>query len=313
MCRKLLLCFLSGLLLFVLGGCNIPDRTEVASPVPALDVKPTIQSVTLPVEPSLEPTLIPATTIPTGVFTLSILVDMSSEPVSREQAQTVVDEAGMILQGLTNFTLQIVDFREVPGGSSMEKILQDYIADPAYVPSNGIIIFSYGDDGTAKLYGGYAFPYPGREGYVNQFVAQSATVNDLYVGVIHFGHQFARCGYGDSQTPISAVALKGECFNQAGTACVEKYGYSMCSNAVDRVSASTPTYFTSATFVHEIMHPFGLAGVQDHYWTPECTTKMADGTSQRAYNSQFFDPTEADDYVNMCPYVFDLFMKSYQP
>ncbi|MBK9926216.1 MAG: hypothetical protein IPP66_13100 [Anaerolineales bacterium] len=252
MCRKLLLCFLSGLLLFVLGGCNIPDRTEVASPVPALDVKPTIQSVTLPVEPSLEPTLIPATTIPTGVFTLSILVDMSSEPVSREQAQTVVDEAGMILQGLTNFTLQIVDFREVPGGSSMEKILQDYIADPAYVPSNGIIIFSYGDDGTAKLYGGYAFPYPGREGYVNQFVAQSATVNDLYVGVIHFGHQFARCGYGDSQTPISAVALKGECFNQAGTACVEnmvircaQMRWIVSARALQRISRLPPLFTRS--------------------------------------------------------------------
>jgi hypothetical protein len=233
--------------------------------------------------------------------------------VTREQAQTIVEEASGILFRLTGFKPEMIDFQEVSNGGTTHAIVQEYLESALTAIPDGVILFSFGDDGMAKMYGGYSFTSPGPAGYVSHFVSPYADENVIYVGVIHFGHRYARCGYGDSETPISNVSVDGECRNQPGTACVEKFGYSMCSDAVDDLYASTPTYFASDSFVHEIMHPFGPNGNQDHYGTLECTAAMQSGISTRPYQADPFNAEEADFYTNMCPFVFDNFVNSYRP
>lgn len=283
-----------------IAGSAAPTPAPLPSP-PVTDPAPT-QSLSPATAPEAE-----------DIFTLAVLVDLTSEPVTREQAHTLVDEASRILFGLTGFKLEMIDFQEFSSGEATAGIVREYLKSvPAVIP-NGIVLFSFGDDGRAKLYGGYAYTLPGPTGYVNQFVSPYAHENDMYVGVIHFSHRFARCGYGDSETPVSDVSIDGECRNQPGTACVEKFGYSMCSNLVDDLYASTPTYMASSSFVHEIMHPFGPSGNQDHYWTPECTAAMRSGISLRPYQADSFNLEESAFYTNMCPFVFDNFVNSYGP
>jgi hypothetical protein len=309
MMKKYLKLIFSLKIIFLISACNVPVSESVTTVPQSI---PTLQTVPQPTNtftPSPEPT---ATNAPAGIFKLVVLVDTSAEPVTREQAQIIIDESSQILYRLTNFVFEMVDFREVQGGD-MRAIADAYLSDPMHVASNGIIIFSYGDDDTAKLYGGYAFTRPGPTGFINQFVAPNSLPNVMYVGVSHFGHRYSQCGYGDSETPISNVSIGGECRGVEGVACVEKFGYQMCSTAVDNLTASTPTYFTSQVFVHEIMHPFGKSTVKDHYFTAECTEIMASGISTRKYTSSEFISAESQFYTNMCPYVFDNFINSYNP
>lgn len=312
---KLKIFFLIVSCCFLMTACNLPSNaapTEVfteEAPTASMDVLPTGTTVLETAIPAMTNTA--ASAPARGVFTLSILVDTTSEPVTREQAQVLVDEASAIFERLTGFTLEMVDFREYNSG--MSSILGNYFNDPAYVRSDGIIIFSYGDNGDARLYGGYAFEVPGPSGFVSRFNSPYTDPNSVYVSVVHFSHRFAVCGYGGNEEPISDVSVGGECFNQPGTACVEKYGYQMCSTAVDDLYASTQTYMASSTFVHEIMHSFGESGAEDHYFTPQCTEKMKNGISQRPYQSEYFDRVEGNLYVQMCPYVFDVFASSYRP
>lgn len=279
-------------------GCNLP-----------------VAITSTPLSATQPPTVPPTATQPPirGVFSVAVLVDLDSEPVTQTQAQTVVDEASTILFTLTGVTFEMVDFREMHNLSGMDGIVAEYInGNPATIP-DGILLFSFGDGNTASIYGGYSITYTVPDSFQNAFPSQYAPAGSIYVGVMHFNHRFARCGYGDSDTPVSDVSIDGECRNQPGTSCVQKYGYQICSTSVDDLYASTPTYFLSASFVHEMMHPFGPSGNLDHYWTDECTATMTTGVSQRPYNSVTFDRHEGDLYVNMCPYVFDNFVYSYQP
>jgi hypothetical protein len=245
-----------------------------------------------------------------GVFTLAVLVDLDSEPVSREQAQVVVNEASQILKGLTGFTLEMIDFREVSNAANTNSIIADYINSNPIVIPNGFVIFSYGDDDFAKSRGGYAIAYT-VPGFRNTFVSPQIAPGTLIGAVLHYSHRYAKCGYGDSDTMISSVSIDGECRNQAGIACVEKFDYLMCINAVNNLYASTRTYMTSSSLVHEIMHSFGLYGNQDHSSTTECNAEMAKGTSQRPYSSGDLDSSQF--YCGMCPYIYDIFVNSYQP
>jgi hypothetical protein len=282
-------------------ACDIGATAPTLAPLPS---QPTLdQTPTEIISPTATSVPVTATSKATGIFTLAVLVDLTSEPVTREQAQTHVEEASEILFGLTGFKFEMIDFREISSSGTTDAILREYLTSAPVVLPNGIILFSFGDDDRAKLYGGYAYTLPGPTGYVNHFVSPYAHENDIYVGIIHFGHRFGRCGYGDSETPISNVSIDGECRNQPGTVCVEKYGYSMCSNLVDVLYASTPTYMTSTGFVHEIMHPFGPNGNQDHYWTAECTATMRSGISTRPYQADVFNSEESEFYTNMCPFV----------
>lgn len=306
------------LVLILTFACTLGSTAPTQTPLLSISARDRARTPTarIPLTPA---TLVRFTRTPTSTpppertFTISVLVDLTSEPVTREQAQVITKEASGILFGLTGFKLAMIDFQEFSTGTP-DEMVRNYLASrpPSTIP-NGVILFSFGAGGMARLYGGYSYVVSGPGTYANQFVSPYAHENDIYIGVIHFSHHYGICGYGDSETPISEVSIDGECRNQPGTACVEKFGYSMCSNVVDDLYASTPTYMASSSFVHEFMHPFGSNLAQDHYFSPECTATMLSGISARPYQSESFNKAEADFYVNMCPFVFDNFVNSYRP
>lgn len=300
-------------------ACNLPGATtlpETQPPPEPLEI-PTGESTSSGPAAELD-TAVPATDVsiePLGVFTLAVIVDTSSELVTRLQAQSVVDDASAILQEHTGFAFTMVDFVEMTPSGQVSTLGSNYIAsrNAADLP-NGIIIFSFGDGDLARTHGGYFITLPGPTGYINEFVSPTFGSDQAYVAINHFSHRYAGCGYGSStaETPVQNTSFNGECRNQDGVACVEHNGYSMCASAVDNLYASTPTYFAASTIVHEFLHPFGPSGVDDHYYTPGCNQAMAEEASLRPY-SETFSLEEAEYYNGLCPYVYDNFVFGYSP
>jgi hypothetical protein len=224
-----------------------------------------------------------------------------------EQAEAVNAEASNILYGLTGFGIDMVDFAEDSSGATAESMGQAYLAQHADSPPNGLIIYSFGDDNDrAKLFGGYSqwIHVPGS--FTNSFVSPLHGSHEVYVAVIHFSHKYAACGYAGTDSIQSAVSSNGECRGVDGVACVPFNNYQICEDAVDHLYASTPTYFTATSVVHEFMHPFGPAGIDDHYGTAECNKAMN-------WPAYYFDFNYAQRYNGICPYIYDLFVDSYQP
>jgi hypothetical protein len=302
---------------FALAAAALACTVPLATPTPTIGI--TLPDVSVSVIPPPElVTIVPdggASSGPLGVFELAVIVDTSSEPVSQPQAQAVVDDASAILLELTGFVFSMVDYVQMAPTGTVSGLGSDYIAalSAADLP-NGIIIFSYGDGGDARLFGGYSLTLRGPSGYANEFVSPAVGGGSIYVAINHFSHRYAACGYGSPEldTPLQDTSLGGECRNQPGMACVDYNGYSMCSDATGNLYASTPTYFAASTIVHEMLHPFGPSGVDDHYATPGCNTAMASGVSSRPYSTAF-DLAEAEYYNGLCPYVYDNLVSGYMP
>ena len=284
------------------------------TPAPA-DAIPTGLPSSGPSAAPADATPLPMTGVPTAtqaaapsnrVFTVAVIVDLQSETVRRDQAQAVIGEASRFLRPLTSFDLVMTDFVEDGGGGSTNEIAGRYVSSHAGALPNGLVVFSFGDAGQAKLLGGYSFTLAGSEGFRNAFSSPVTGSGHIYVAVVHFGHKYAACGYGGSDAVQSKTSLDGECRNQPGTACVQHNGFSMCSDSVAHLYASTPTYFVSSTIVHELLHSFSPGGDRDHYSTAECNTRMG-------YPAEFFDLQEAQYHNGLCPYVYEDFVNSYQP
>jgi hypothetical protein len=256
----------------------------------------------------MPPTVTPSTLASTGVFQISVIVDLSSEPVPADALQIALEEANAILLERTGFTFSLIEVVErFPEGSRL--LLADQYLDTTTSPiPNGIVILSFGDDDRARTYGGYSTWIAGPEGFHNAFVSPVAGDRHVYLAFLHWGHRYARCGYGDSETPTSATSIDGECRNQPGSACTMHNGYSMCSTMVDDLYASTPTYFVAANIVHEFMHPFGVNGAYDHYGTEDCQSAMGWTPANWTFSNE-----QALIYVGMCPNVFDRFVAGYRP
>jgi hypothetical protein len=218
----------------------------------------------------------------------------------------VIHEAGTFLQPLTSIGLVMTDFVEETAGGSTHDMAGRYISAHAGALPNGLVIFSFGDSGQARSAGGYGYAIAGPEGFRNTFASPVVGSGQMYVAVVHLSHKYAACGYGSSETVQGGSALDGECRNQPGMACTQHNGYSMCSDSVPHLYASTPTYFVSSTIVHELMHPFSAGGDLDHYNTRECNTRMA-------YPPQFFDLQESQYNNGLCPHVYEEFARSFQP
>jgi hypothetical protein len=249
----------------------------------------------------------PATSVPVrAYFRVAVVVDKTSEPVSREQAQSLVSDANEIFIERTGFGYEITDFSDDALGGPMSDIVNRYIQAHGSSLPNGIAVLSFGDNDQARLYGGYSYWVQGPPGFRNEFVSPAAGAEQIYIAVIHFSHKYAACGYGGAPNVQSAVSVDGECRNQPGTACVQHNGYSMCANSIGNLYASTPTYFGATTVIHEFLHPFAAGGDKDHYATPECNAKMG-------WPAGFFDFIESEYYNGMCPFVYDNFVSSYQP
>jgi hypothetical protein len=302
--RVLLVCSF----LVIALACNLPDvgLSATATPSFIIDFPPT-GAATASAAALHTPTAThtPAATAPVQ-FKVAVIVDTASEPVTREQAESLVNDASANFLALTGYGIEMVDFVEDGAGGTTTDMANRYIQSYASVFPHGVIIFSYGDDGRAKLYGGYGYAVPGAAGFHNNFVSPATGDGYVYVAVVHFSHKYAACGYGGLDSVQSSVSIDGECRNQPGVACVQHNGYSMCSDALDNLYASTPTYFAASSIIHELLHPFSPGGNQDHYATPECIARMG-------WPEGWFVLEQAEQYNGLCPFVYGNFKSSYQP
>jgi hypothetical protein len=267
-----------------------------------------------PVEP-LEPSVTPVPSAiatatseaPEAFFTVSILIDVSSEPVPHESLDGVLADASRILVEHTRIAFELIEVVEGIPSSTVSEFAWQYVNGADTVP-NGLILFSFGDDDRARTYGGYSFWVLGPAGFQNSYVSPLAGDAHVYVAALHWGHRYARCGYGEAEEPISDVSLGGECFNQSGTPCVEHNGYSFCSSALADLYAQTPTAFLAANIVHEFLHPFGVNGVYDHYGTQQCLEAMGWTSGGWVHSRE-----DAERSAGMCPNVFEAFASSHRP
>jgi hypothetical protein len=237
---------------------------------------------------------------------VAVIVDTLSEPVTREQAQAVIDEASRLLRELAPFSIEMMDFVEDAGGGSTKDVASRYVTAHAAALPNGMVVFSFGDNRQAKASGAYSYGLVAPAGFKNSFVSPVLGADQIYVAVVDFNQKYAPCGYGGSETTHSSSSLDGECHNQAGTACVQQNGRSMCADAARTLYNSTPTYYLSSTIVHQLLHPFAPGGDQDHFSTPQCNARMG-------YPSEFFDLQESQYHNDLCPFVYEEFAKSHQP
>lgn len=287
-----------------LAACSSP--AEPTATLQAIQVAPSLESIETETLMAVETATLKPTPEPVGYFNIAIIVDTTSEPVSQAEVDAVMADANAILYRITKFGLTLTDFVEDASGSSVDVVTQNYMNTHSDNLPNGIIIFSFGDGDQAKLYGGYAREITAPSGFVNTFNSPLYGTDQMYVAVIHFRHHYAACGYAGTDTIQSAVSSNGECRGQDGLACVEHNGYQICENAVENLYASTASYFTAATLVHEIMHSFAEAGTDAHWGTAACKTAMG-------WPQDYFDFDQAERYNVMCPYVYDNFVNSYQP
>jgi len=296
----------------LLSGCSsAPPSAPTNQPQFLTEVPVEVTQVTpdipLPVTPEATEVAVTAEPVPAvPIFTVAVITDVQSEPVTRAQAEAVIQEAGRFLQPITSISLIMTDFIEDSAGGSTNDMASRYINAHAGALANGLVIFSFGDNGQARSAGGYGYALAGPPGFRNTFASPVVGSGQLYVAVAHFNHKYAPCGYGGSEAVQSTSALDGECRNQPGMACTQHNGYSMCADSVPHLYASTPTYFLSSTIIHELMHPFSPGGDLDHYNTPECNTRMG-------YPPQFYDLQESQYHSGLCPYVYEAFASSFQP
>ena len=239
-------------------------------------------------------------------FQIAVIVDTLSGTVTRDQAQAVITEASSFLRQFSPIPLELTDFVEDGAGGSTADMAGRYITShPAALP-NGIVIFSHGDNGQAMASGAYGYTAPAPAGFRNPFASPALGDSQIYVAVVDFSRKYMSCGYGASEQFQSPSSLDGECGGQAGTACVQNNGYSMCASAVGNLYTSTPTHYVSSMVIHGLLHNFGPGGDQDHYATPECNARMG-------YPAAFFDLQELEYYNGLCPFVYEDFTKSYHP
>jgi hypothetical protein len=192
-------------------------------------------------------------------------------------------------------------------GASIDAWVREVLAGMAPPIPDGLVVFSFGDDGLARSHGGYSFTVPGPPGFTNHFVSPEVGGESIYVAVLHWGHRYGACGYDEAGELVSETAIDGQCRNQPGSACTTHNGYSMCANLVGSAYASTPTTFVAANVTHEFLHPFGRYGTFDHYGTEQCREAMGWGADW------VFSVADAEDWLGQCPYLFDAFEAGIRP
>ncbi len=300
-----------GLLVLAALACNWPGYGNTLAPTLTPGTSPEISPLRVTNTPSRSgPTSTSEVSLgePRGVFKVAILVDLSSEPVVRETAEAILQESSQILQERTGFVFELTDYREMEPSGTIHEMAFTYLDSMAPQIPNGLVIYSYGDNDMARHYGGYSGWIAGPGNYRNDFVSPVAGDRHVYLAVMHWSHRFGICGYGGGEEVVSDVSIGGECRNQPGIPCVEKYGYSMCSAQVDDLYASTPTFFTAAGIVHEFLHPFGTGTSDDHYATPSCKEIMGWTDENWSFSNEV-----SQSYLNQCPYLYTSFEQGYQP
>ncbi|TAK14390.1 MAG: hypothetical protein EPO32_02210 [Anaerolineae bacterium] len=243
---------------------------------------------------------------PIAYFNVAVIVDTTSDSVTREQAEAVLALADASLYDLTAYSLRMVDFVEDDSNGSVEDVVNAYMAaHPGDLP-NGILVFSVGDDDGAKINRGYAQQIPAPDDFRNPFVSPYLDGSYMYVAVLYFNYHYAACGYGGADDIQSPVSVGDECRGEEGTPCVEWEGMQICDFVLPILEERTPVDMAAQVVVHEFMHPFGSEGGGDHFGTEPCNAVM--GLPEGTFNNG-----ESDHYNGMCPNVYETFAASYQP
>lgn len=251
--------------------------------------------------------LIPSpTSEPVAYFKVAVIVDMTSDPVSLEQVDELLAIAHAKLVEVTGFGLQRVGFVEDYTGGSVDEIATDYMTAHQGSLPNGIVIFSVGDDDQARINRAYARQIPAPSGFHNSFVSPYYGTDHMYLAILQFHYHYAACGYGDADTIQSASPIGGECRGEGGVACVRWNGLQVCETALEFLEGHTPTDMAAGPLIHEFMHPFGGGEADDHYGTQACNEAMG-------WPADHFDFDESEHYNATCPFVYDVFIDSYQP
>lgn len=240
-----------------------------------------------------------------GSFRVAVIVDTTTDPVSRAQAEAVLAIANERLIELTGIGLQLHEFVEDDSGGSIADLVGDYMGR-GRTPVNGILVFSVGDDDRAKINRAYAQQIPAPAGYRNAFVSPTLGDGYVYVAVLQFGYRYAACGYAGGDTIQGQVSGNGECRGVDGEACVGWNGMQVCQSALEFLEGHTPIDMAAGPVIHEFMHAFGNRGPEDHYGSRACNEALG-------RQPDHFDWAESEYYNGFCPDVYGVFADSYRP
>ncbi len=294
------------LLLLALAACAPGTVTSPGPAEPTSLFGPGNAAATATPAGLVEPGTTPIEPAPAeAAFSVAAIIDTTTDQVTVEQAQAAIDQASKLLREFSPYGFVLLDYEQDGSGGSSADLAARYIAAHAGVLPSGLVIFSAGDGGQARLSGGYGFSLPPPAGFHNLFVSPVTGQAGLFVAVVDYAYKYMACGYGGAQQSTSATSLAGECRGQTGIPCVSHNGYSMCSNAVGNLYTQNPTYAISSMIVHGMLHNFGPNGDADHYATDQCNARMG-------YPAGFFDLQESEYYNGLCPYVYEDFNNSYK-
>lgn len=237
-----------------------------------------------------------------GYFKVAVIVDTTSDPVSREQAEAVIAFSNEQWIDLTGFGLQLVDFVENDSGGSIADLVGNYMERESNLP-NGILVFSVGDDDRAKINRAYAQQIPAPEGFRNAFVSPYLGDGYMYVAVLQFNYRYAACGYAGNDTIQSQLSSNGECPGGDGQVCAEWNEMQVCPIALPVLEGHTPIDMAAEPIIHEFMHSFAKKGQDDHYLSEACQVELGNN----------WDKDKARYYSDFCPNVYNVFSDSYRP
>lgn len=298
---------------------TVPTATRTLAPTPTATrtVVPTATRVPWPVPASARPTPKSGSNLTNGVFDVVIIVDKKAPEVKREDAVRVFELAARELAARTGEWMRLVDVvygmeRQVTGNeyTEMSNLAGEYLKKNPNNPPDGIILFS--DTYTCKNAGGFSLSYKPPIAFQNEYRSPRSEVgNDkVYLAVVEFQHQYARCGYGDPNNTArqGAVSIDGECFNQAGVTCVQSGDLWVCPNSLQDAFRDHDL-FLAMMIDHEFTHPFGIDPVDlnlDHFAASSCTKRG--GVTQAQYDAVMAgDRYDAQRYLGLCPDVWPRF------
>ncbi|WP_374687252.1 hypothetical protein [Promineifilum sp.] len=238
-------------------------------------------------------------------FKVAVIVDMTTDPVTREQAEDVLAVANQKFIDLTGFGLQLHDFVEDHSGGSIASLVENHMEHTSDLP-NGILVFSVGDEDRARIHRAYAQQIPAPKDFKNAFISPYLGDGYMYVAILQFNYRYAACGYAGTGIIQSHLSSPGECPGADGQACAGWHGMQVCPAALEFLEGHTPIDMAAGTIPHEFMHSFSDKGPDDHYSSEACRAAMGWEPSHYVFE-------EAEYYSDFCPFVYDVFGDSYRP
>jgi hypothetical protein len=231
-----------------------------------------------------------------GDLPLRVAVMLTAARVPDERdVDRVFAKANDLFFSLTRERLLRVALFNAGQGVPLGQAQQYLSGQPDSMPD---AVLAFSDDATAFSFGGYAQTFTVAPPYQNQFLPPSGNGSERAgIAVVHYFHMYARCGYDNALNRVSPTSFGGECRNQAGLQCEDNGRYWQCPDSLTDLY-SQPDHFTACTIVHELSHPFGPAGNNDHYGTDACVARTGMSAPERASLSR------AQEFCGLCPDVY---------